>query len=297
MRVCPVPIRADNYVCLLLGAEAVITENKVPTPCLKEPDISGIVHKLEGLSVDHRTELQSRLYSESNQMVKKFNTLFLSVRRSLDRRQVPPKDVKEVLMGFGSFKPVSQKTNRSAFEEDFEQLQAATTIQDIMQLVRSYCNFFSYDIMEELVNQLGDDEDKKTLSQYTEDFNTYAERKVYEGPDEFSPITDSGQAIICVTLDENYDECTLSHLRLLHNKLCHILKIKGVLRLCRVEPGSIKVIFSMPKLLQRESFPLSVEQEIALFSITTVKITKFECGHHVYLRSLRVSIFINFLFQ
>ena len=231
-------------------------------------------------------------------MEKKFNRLFVSVRQSLDRRQIPPKDVIEILMGFGSFKPVSKNTNRSAFEEDFANLQAAKTVQSIMQLVRSYCNFFSYDIIEELVNQLGDEDDKKHLTQYEEDFTSYARRKVYESPFGLSPITESGQAIVCVTLDESYDDCTLSHLRLLQSKLCHILRIKGVLRLCSVHPGSIKVFFSMPKLLERELFPLSFEQKIALFahtSVAKITITKLECGKYVYFREVSISFIDTFV--
>ena len=226
----------------------------------QEPEFLCLIHKLRGLSIDHCTdsELKSRLLYESNEMIKKFNRFFISVRKSLEKRQVPMKHVTEVLKGFGTCKSVSCRSKTSAFEEDFEHLKAAKCMVEIMDIVRSYCNFFSYDIIEELVRALGNEEDQKNLSKYIEEFNEYAKRKVYECPTELSPVTDGGQTIIYVTLDENYDDCTLIHLRLLQRKLCQILQIssKCVLRLCRIEPGSIKLVFSLPKCLLNDVFPL-----------------------------------------
>ena len=231
----------------------------------QEPEFSCLVHKLKGLSVDHCTQLKSRLFYESNEMIKKFNRFFISVRQSLENRQVPTRHVTEILMGFGTFKSVSCYPKTSAFVEEFEGLKSAKSIMDIMEIVRSYCNFFSYDIIEELVRALGSKEDQKNLSRYIEEFNDYARRKVYECPTELSPVTETGEAIIYVTLDESYDDCTLSHLRLLQQKLCKILQISSsVLRLCQIEPGSIKLVFSLPKLVLSELFPLSQEQEVSL---------------------------------
>ena len=116
----------------------------------------------------------------------------------------------------------------SAFIEHFERLQAAKSMVEIMNIVRTFCNFFSYDIIEELVKALGDEEDKRNLSRYVEAFSQYAaNRKVSECPTELSPTihyTDSGQHMI---LGENYDDCTLSHLRLLQQKFCKILQISS----------------------------------------------------------------------
>ena len=257
-----------------IGAISKSVSNSL-TP--QEPEFLCLIHKLKGLHIDHRTELQSRLLYESNEMIKKFNRFFISIRESFDRRKISLELVTEVLMGFGTFKSVSKHTKTSAFEEDFENLKAAKSMMKIMEVVRRYCNFFSYDIIEELVTALGNEEDKMNLAKYIEEFNEYAKRKVYECPTELSSVTETGQAIIYVTLDESYDDCTLSHLRLLQRKLCQILKIsnKNVLRLCRIEPGSIKLIFSLPKLLLKEITSLSYEQKVALIALKVTKL-KFD---------------------
>ena len=234
----------------------------------QEPEFSCLVHKLKDQQNEQSAEYKSRLHSESWEIIKKFNTFFVSVRKSLEKRQVPTQYVTELLMGFPTCKSVSQYPKTSAFIEHFERLQAAKSMIEIMNIVRTYCNFFSYDIIEELVKALGDEEDKRNLSQYIEAFNQYAAgRKVSECPTELSPITytDSGQQIIYVILDENYDNCTLSHLRLLQQKFCKILQISSnVLRLCRIEPGSIKLVFSLPSIILREIFPLSQKQKASL---------------------------------
>ena len=180
----------------------------------QDPEFLCLVHnyKVKGLSRDHCNELKSRLIYDSNEMIRKFNRFIISVRQSLEERQVPIKHVTEIVMGFGTYKSVSYYSKTSALVEDFEHLKAARCIIDVMEIARSYCNFFSYDIIKELVTLLGSEEEKKNLSKYIEEFNEYAKRKVYECPTELSPVTETGRAIIYVTLDENYDDCTLSHL-------------------------------------------------------------------------------------
>ena len=242
----------------------------------QDPELSCLVYsyKLKGVSNDHCNQLKSRLLHESNEMIKKFNRFFISVRESLEEREVSTKRIVEILMGFGTYKSVSYHLKTSAFVQDFEHLKAAKCVMDIMKIVHSYCNFFSYEIIEELVLKLGNEEDKKNLSKYTEEFNEYAKRKVYECPTELSPVTETGQAIIYIILDENYDYSTLSHLRHLYQKLCQILQISSsVVRLCRIEPGSIKLIFSLPEHLLEDIFPLSNSKKILLLAQRITKLS------------------------
>jgi hypothetical protein len=231
-------------------------------------------YKLNGVSNDHCNELKSRLLHESKEMIRKFNRFIISVRKSLEERQVPTTNVVEILMGFAIYESVSCHSKTSAFVEDFEHLKAAKCMMEIMEIVRSYCNFFSYDIIEDLVKELGDEEDKKNLSKYIEEFNEYAKRKVYECPTELSPVnaTETGQTIIYVILDESYDDSTLSHLRHLYQKLCQILQISsGVVRLCRIEPGSIKLVFSLPEC---DIFPLSYGKKILLLTLGITNLSR-----------------------
>ena len=274
-----------------IGANAGTVSVRHSITPQERPEFLCLIHKLKGLNIDHRTELQSRLLYESNEMIKKFNRFFISVRESLDRRQISLELVTEVLMGFGTFKSVSKFAKTSAFEEDFENLKAAKSMMAIMEIVRRYCNFFSYDIIEELVTALGDKKDEKNLLKYIEEFNDYAKRKVYECPTELSSVTESGQAIIYVTLDESYDDCTLSHLRLLQRRLCQILNIsnKCVLRLCRIEPGSIKLVFSLPKLLLRDILPLSHEQRLLLLSLKITRLN-YDVNHSMQRSKFNVRI-------
>ena len=66
-------------------------------------------------------------------------------------------------MGFSTYKSVSFCPKISVFREHFEHLQTAKSMIEIMNIVRTYCNFFSYEIIEELVKALGDDKDKGSL--------------------------------------------------------------------------------------------------------------------------------------
>ena len=93
----------------------------------------------------------------------------------------------------------------------------------------------------------------------------YAKRHVFECPSEVGTVTDS-DAKMFVTLDETYDNCSLSALHLFTRQLQVILKLSpgSGPKLCQIEPGSLKLTFQLPFSVLQDIFPLSSEQEANL---------------------------------
>ena len=86
-----------------------------------------------------------------------------------------------------------------------------------------------------------------------------------------------------VTLDDSFDNCTLSHLNVFITDLRKILNISSDvdLRLYRINCGSIKLIFQLPHSLCQDIFPLSEKKEAELAALGVVELS---CGDYQFTR-------------
>ena len=125
-----------------------------------------------------------------------------------------------------------------------------------------------------IVKNLGTERDKTNLKNYQEEFSNYAQRHIFECPSELGEMSEIGHANMFVTLDATYESYTVSHLYAFVSNLQRVLKIPGVsLRLCRIGPGSLKMIFQLHLSVQQSIFPLSSEQEEALSGLGIVQLS------------------------
>lgn len=236
---------------------------------------------LSDLSDVERDNLQSKLYSDSVGMMGKFQDLLNTIMDSLETRKVPVKKILTRIMAFGAFVPVYQGSKESMLEHELIKLRdPETSIDDIQCVVTKYSSFFNYHIVEQIVKTLGTPDDKRELEKYECAFKEYAKRKVYECPSELGTADDTTQVKIFIKLDDSYDKCSLSHLKLFTGKLSEVFSLQGgVLQLVTVNLGCFELIFQVPLLLQDTIFPLSIEQEEMLMQW---HVLKFSCGQHTF---------------
>ena len=165
----------------------------------------------------------------------------------------------------------------------FEELKVAKTIREVFKILGDYFSFFSYDIIEHIVKGLGTKNNKAGLQSYKENFKQYAERRIFECPPEYSPVSDhpNHAPSLIVKLDVNHDNYTVAAIETLRRRLSDIFHIspKGVLRLCQVEEGCVQLTFQMPSFVQQKIFPLSEEQEKALVAENVIRLT---CGEYQF---------------
>ena len=246
-----------------VSAESV---NKLPT--LTFQCIS-----LECMNKEEKKQFYQRLYSESVEMMFKFQRLFSSTTISLNKRKVPSQDICSRVQCLGSLTPVFEDSGLPVFRQQIPKLQQARTADDAMSVINGYCSFFNFHILELIIEQLGSSEDVANLSDYKKDFSEYAKRHVFQCPSEIGTMT-FGDAKMFVTLDETFNKCSLSTLYLFCSNLCQILNLSpgSGLKLCQIEPGSLKLTFQLPFSLLQDVFPLTEEQESAIARLGVEKL-------------------------
>ena len=119
----------------------------------------------------------------------------------------------------------------------YADLMKAETIPKVFIALSNYFSFFNYDIIDQIITELGTEEDKQELQKYKDDFKLYAKRRIYECSSHFGPVSEMGHADIIVKVDSHYETYTVQELRDFRKRLIEILHISSVLRLCLAEKG------------------------------------------------------------
>ena len=232
------------------------------------------------MSEDEKELLHQRLFAESERMERNFQALFKATRMSLVERKVTVGDLLKHLDCLGSIKPLYKGSDLPVFGCQLPRLRETENVDNAMSVISSYCSFFNYHILEEIIINLGTEQDKASLEKYKEEFGMYAQRHVFECPSEVGEITEEGHANMFVTLDIVYDSYTVSHLYAFVSNLQRVLKIPAVsLRLCRIGPGSLRLMFQLPYSVQQVTFPLSSDQEAELTSLGVIQLS---CGNYQF---------------
>ena len=236
--------------------------------------------RFQHLSEAAEQRLRQKLYAESEDMMYKFQNLFTSTKKSFCARQVAIKDLAQHLKGLGQLKPTFKDTGELPLRHRLVELEKKESVDDAMSIVFDYCSFFNYRMLEHIINELGDEEDKANLARYKEDFARYGKRHIFECPAVVGEMSEEGQANMFVTLDDSFDNCNVNHLYAFVSNLEKVLRMDNVsLRLCRIAPGSLKLIFQLPLSVQREIFPLSCDQESALAGLGVIDLS---CGDYQF---------------
>ena len=233
--------------------------------CQNMPTLTFQRLNLDGMNEEKKKQFYQKLYSESVGMMFKFQKLFSLTKKSLKERNISCQQISNHVECLGSLKPAFKDSDLPVFRHQIPRLQQAPTVDEAMSVISGYCSFFNFHILELIIDELGSDKDSANLSKYKDDFSEYAKRHVFECPSEVGTETD-GDAKMFVTLDETYENCSLSALHLFTSRLQEILKLSpgSGLKLCQIEPGSLKLTFQLPFSVLQDTFPLSSEQEAAL---------------------------------
>ena len=234
----------------------------------------------EKLSKHEKEQLHQRLFADSEDMMYKFQILFTNTTDSLREQNIPVTELTRHLELLGSVKPTYTDAGLPPLRHQLTGLTDAKTIKAAMSVVKDYCSFFNYRMLEHIINNLGTEQDKLNLAKYKEDFAEYGERHVFQCPSEVGRMIKDHTSMI-VTLDDSFDNCSINHLQSFISNLRKTLNISSEveLRLCRIESGSIKLTFQLPFYVMKAIFPLSHEQETHL---AVVGVVLLSCGDYQY---------------
>ena len=239
----------------------------------KQPTLTFQCVSLEDMNKEEKKQFYQTLYAESVDMMFKFQKFFSATKRSLKTRKISSQDISNHVECLGSLTPVFEDSGLPVLRKQIPKLQQTQTVDDAMSVINGYCSFFNFHILELIIEELGSPEDAANLSKYKEDFNEYAKRHVFQCPSGVGTVT-SGDAKMFVTLDETFNKCSLSTLHLFCSSLREILNLSrgSGLKLCQIEPGSLKLTFQLPFSLLQDVFPLTEEQESAMARLGVEKL-------------------------
>ena len=225
-------------------------------------------------------------------MIYQFQKLFTATKKSLYEEKISVVDLVSHLQCLGPIKPVYTDTEHPPrpLRCRLPGLANAETVDAVMSVVKDYCSFFNYHMLEHIIDEFGTKQDKENMASYKEDFNKYAECCITQCPSEIGKMSEEGSTNLFVTLDDSFDNCSVSHLTVFIYDLRKILKIPSnvTLKLCQINTGSIKLIFQMLHdcLVQLAIFPLSSEQEAELSSLGVVQLS---CGDYQFQKKKVIS--------
>ena len=254
-------------------------ESGCPNPI---PSTSSFPHlDLSGLTHEQQQTLAGRLRFESKAIMLKFQNVVSVALKSLMKRGVTVRELVSHLMTLGTFHPVYKEAQVPLLHNCYKDLMNAETIPDVFLQLRDYFSFFNYHIIDQIMTELGTEEDRQELQKYKDDFQVYAKRRIYECLPQFGPVSETDHADIFVKVDSHYESYTVVELQEFQNRLSELFHIssQGILRLCRVEKGCFQLMFQVPYFVQQEIFPLSSEQERALVTEGVIKLT---CGNYEF---------------
>ena len=240
-----------------------------------------IAESVPSAAPKHKQQIFEQCSFESERMIFKFQKLFTSTKKSLREEKVSVAELISHLECLGSIKPTYVDIGRSPLRSQLPGLADAKTVDAVMSVVKDYCSFFNYHMVEHIIDEFGTKQDKENMASYKENFTKYAKCCITQCPSEVGKMSEEGCANLFVTLDDSFDNCAISHLSVFIGNLRKILKIPSsvALRLCRVNLGSIKLIFQVPLSVQQAIFPLSSEQEAELSSLGVVQLS---CGDYQF---------------
>ena len=251
-----------------------------PTAVVARPRFTFHCLNLKDMSDERRRELHQKLYADSEDMIYKFQELFTSTTDSLVKRNISAKTLARHLECLGHLKPTFDDSGEPVFRHQLSELRKSESVDDAMSVVNKYCSFFNYRMVELIIQKLGTEQDKEKLARYKEDFTKYGERHVFECPSEVGEFYEEGQANMFVILDDSFDKCNGNHLSAFVSNLQKILNISDIsLRLCRIGPGSLKLIFQLSLIVQQAIFPLSSDQEAELVCLGVIQLS---CGDYQF---------------
>ena len=247
-----------------------------PNPLPAETTFPLLEH-MNGLNKVQKDDLRARLKEETKQIMMQFYNLLSKFFNALKERKVSIDDIKTHLMVLDAF---DDDDDRPVFHEQRDKLDHATTINEVFQVIKVFCSFFNYDLVEHLIDIIGTDEDQARLEEYKIKFTEYARRRIYECPPKTAMST-TGQCDMYMKLESRFSsKLSLNDLREFRFNVSKILKVSPyIVRLCCIEKGCIRLTFQIPHFVKQRSFPLTLEQGNSLLQLGMTRLT---CGDYEF---------------
>ena len=160
-----------------------------------------------------------------------------------------------------------------------DQLMQLKSIDLVFATLATEMSFFNHDILANIIEELGDIDDKKNLTDYSKEFQEFCKRKVFEVEpghctcgQSLSQLKGRKLFAVVLPLSEKMMMKKLGDAVNIKETLADVLDVlPAALHLHRIDRGSVILVFSVPDCIAKKMFPLSKEK-IALLRIKGIKL-------------------------
>lgn len=217
---------------------------------------------------------------ETRKMQKQFARLVNDTCRSFKNRNVT---TNELILYLQNAYPLALKPR-------MDEMSKAACLEKVFMIVTSQtCSWFDYEVIKDMIDYLGKDQEKKQLEHYEAKFRTFAEQRLSRGKKhiEVSSGAKSGGKQLVIKIDKEWDEVNFNDLNKIRGNLASILKVKRRdLYLADIQEGCIMMTFIIAEELAGKLFPISsmLCSYLTPFQIKSLQdegIILFTCGTSV----------------
>ena len=184
----------------------------------------------EDMSKEEREAVKERLIIENHDVKKKHATCFRRILRSFERRKVSVVDLKINVEGL----------------KRLPELDSASTVEEVFYIILQHSSFFNYQLLEDVVEELGNEEEKQLLYEYKNDIlKPYLQRSIFEVPLDSISTRASKSYYPCLKLLEKID-LSANEVIIIKHDLAKLLQLPS-LELAHFDDGSIHLVFTISK--------------------------------------------------
>ena len=208
-----------------------------------------------------------------------FGELTSSIKESLERRNVRPKELVNCLHGCFHDDKVLKDGGEKMFFQAKEECEECSSFTDFWSTISGYFTFYSYKFLKVIANsKYGTVQDKEKFERYEKYFMSYSKEVVSRYTSDLELSKSDGVTKIIIKIKPKFRHINDEHLDEFKEKLTiaiHVLPEH--LHLIDLQPGCTVLVYHAPLIVEMAAFPLSALQETALIGLGVIWL---RCGSY-----------------
>ena len=201
------------------------------------------------LDREKKEKLETRLIDDTEEIISQFADMEDSLIVSLQSQGIDPKRLANYALSF---------VKKLDMKKEKKQLRRAKSVSEVFVALHPFKSFLHYEIVEIIGKKYGSSDDHRLIDKYISKFKKFCRRSVFEVPPNIFHDSDpkpTDKIFSVLFTPEEY--ATLGDVVAVRRKLAKILGIPlHSLRLYKIERGSVRMSFLIPKKIAEKIFPL-----------------------------------------
>ena len=215
-------------------------------------------------------------------MESSFGELTASIKESLKKRKVTPKELVNCLDGCLHDDKVLKEGDRKMFLQVKKECEKCDDFIDLWSTISEYFTFYSYKFLKAIVNSVyATKQDMINFEDYDKKFREYSKESVAKYADcDLHYLKPDGVTKVIVKIKEKFKCITDEHLDEFKKNLATAIGVsEELLHLIDLRPGCTKLTYHAPLVIEVIAFPLTARQEVKLKGLEVIWL---QCGKYYF---------------